>query len=555
MSKKTKEPAPVAAKKTKREEFSEHKAAALEELDLAVKDGALFFHTKKDPIQYYRMAANDAGVYGLLNRATGADLMPEEQNQLLAGLTRHCMDPNVFEDYNATEAAPNFILFKNGVFDINEKKFKGNDAALSRLLKDSHQIFTSYIPHAYDPGCVNELDREVVDRFFESLAAGDQSVKAVLYEVVGYTFYRSCKFKKGLLLKGAANCGKSTFLAMVKNILGDSNTTALSFKGLSDKFSTIELAGKMANIGDELDKEYITSTSNFKTIVSGHAISGQKKFGDVVTFRPYAKMLFAMNGDIRIDDPGNAVADRFIQIPFPASIRPEDQDRNLAEKLSTPGAVQYVIENAINALIDLLDRNGFTFSDVAEKAKREWMQYNNPILAWYEEYKNAGNSIVGKVDGELLFNEFNPWVRDQQMRVSYSLPNFRQELMTLVPGLKVGTRTRYRENADGYYSKEKWGYKLVLDSIGGEAPVSTKNIPFPSSPSSTAAPNNASESKSGFAVNDYNGETPIPVALDEYISAGAGISSPVAEGVSIPGNTYPSRLNDGLDDDEEDIAF
>ena len=47
MSKKTKEQAPVAAKKTKREEFSEHKAAALEQLDLAVKDGALFFHTKR----------------------------------------------------------------------------------------------------------------------------------------------------------------------------------------------------------------------------------------------------------------------------------------------------------------------------------------------------------------------------------------------------------------------------------------------------------------------------------------------------------------------------
>lgn len=586
MSKKTKEQAPVAAKKTKREEFSEHKAAALEQLDLAVKDGALFFHTKKDPIQYYRMAANDAGVYGLLNRATGADLMPEEQNQLLAGLTRHCMDPNVFEDYNATEAAPNFILFKNGVFDINEKKFKGNDESLSRLLKDSHQIFTSYIPHAYDPSVVNELDKEVVDRFFDSLAAGDHDVKAVLYEVVGYTFYRSCKFKKGLLLKGAANCGKSTFLAMVKNILGDSNTTALSFKGLSDKFSTIELAGKMANIGDELDKEYITSTSNFKTIVSGHAISGQKKFGDVVTFRPYAKMLFAMNGDIRIDDPGNAVADRFIQIPFPASIRPEDQDRNLAEKLSTPGAVQYVIENAISALIDLLDRNGFTFSDVAEKAKREWMQYNNPIMAWYEEYTSAGNSVVGKVDGELLFNEFNPWVKDQQMRVSYSLPNFRQELMALVPGLKVGTRTRYREVfEEGYYGKEKWGYKMVLDSIGGDAPVAStkdaktvdaknvdaKNIDFPYSAPSKGGAAGSTASACERAASAYEStQKELTLQVAEYVTREEEERPPVAESVSLSsesarqlynsmyaavGSTYPSRLNDGLDDEEEDIEF
>ena len=209
------------------------------------------------------------------------------------------------------------------------------------------------------------------------------------------------------------------------------------------------------------------------------------------------------------------------------------------------------------------------------------MPYNNPIMAWYEESTSAGNSVVGKVDGELLFNEFTPWVKDQQMRASYSLPNFRQELMGLVPGLKVGTRTRYREVfEEGYFGKEKWGYKMVLDSIGGEAPVSStkdaknvdsKEIDFPySAPSKGGVVGSTAPTceKAVPAYKSTQGELPLQVA--EYVTSEEGERPPVAESVSLSsesarqlyntmyaaaGSTYPSRLNDGLDDEEEDIEF
>ena len=172
------------------------------------------------------------------------------------------------------------------------------------------------------------------------------------------------------------------------------------------------------------------------------------------------------------------------------------------------------------------------------------------------------------------------------MRVSYSLPNFRQELMALVPGLKVGTRTRYREVfEEGYFGKEKWGYKMVLDSIGGEAPVSStkdtqnvdaknvdsKNIDFPYSAPSKGGNVGSTASACEKAVPAYKstqGELPLQVA--EYVTREEEERPPVAESVSLSsesarqlyntmyaavGSTYPSRLNDGLDDEEEDIEF
>ena len=90
MAKATKE---KKEKKTKREEFAEHKQAALDGLDLVVNNGALYFHADTDPACYYRLAANDPGIYGLLNDATGEDLTPREQDELLQGIIRHAMDP------------------------------------------------------------------------------------------------------------------------------------------------------------------------------------------------------------------------------------------------------------------------------------------------------------------------------------------------------------------------------------------------------------------------------------------------------------------------------
>ena len=243
-----------------------------------------------------------------------------------------------------------------------------------------------------------------------------------------------------------------------------------------------------------------------------------------------------------MDDPGNAVADRLIQIPFPASLDKSEIDTNLPYKLKQPGAIQYVIEKSLKAFINVLDRDGFTESSIAEKTRIEWEQYNNPILAWLTEYKAEGNSVADKVDGDLLFNEFNPWVKDQQMRVSYSLPNFRQELLALMPELEVGTRTRYRENLDDYGTKERWGYKLVVrkDKTKASTDEESSKAPKASTASTNRDTDRDTDTETDNGSNSYDNVSKDPTFVPGFVS---------------PHSYYMSMLNDGLDDDDGDVPF
>ena len=49
----------------------------------------------------------------------------------------------------------------------------------------------------------------------------------LLEEVIGYTFYRRNELRKAFILIGDKANGKSTFLDMIKNVLGEENVSAL----------------------------------------------------------------------------------------------------------------------------------------------------------------------------------------------------------------------------------------------------------------------------------------------------------------------------------------
>ena len=160
------------------------------------------------------------------------------------------------------------------------------------------------------------------------------------------------------------------------------------------------------------------------------------------------------------------------------------------------------------------------------------------------EYKAEGNSVADKVDGDLLFNEFNPWVKDQQMRVSYSLPNFRQELLALMPELEVGTRTRYRENLEDYGTKERWGYKLVVrkDKTKASTDEESSKAPKASTAStvSTDRDTDTTDRDTDNGSNSYENVSKDPTFVPGFVS---------------PRSYYMSMLNDGLDDDDGDVPF
>jgi putative DNA primase/helicase len=134
-------------------------------------------------------------------------------------------------------------------------------------------VVTNRIPWDYNPEAYDDL----TDTTLTKIACGDPAIRALLEESAGYCLFKRNELGKAFILTGTGSNGKSTFLNMLKNMLGHGNVSSLDLKKLSDRFSTVMLFGKLANIGDDISDEFLVDTSMFKKIVTGESIDAEQK--------------------------------------------------------------------------------------------------------------------------------------------------------------------------------------------------------------------------------------------------------------------------------------
>lgn len=276
-----------------------------------------------------------------------------------------------------------YIAFKNGVYNIDTDTFEDFNSDL---------IITNKINYNYNPAAYSEI----ADKTLNKLACNDANIRALLEEVIGYTFYRRNELRKAFILTGDKHNGKSTYLDMIAQLLGVENTTALDLKELGDRFKTAELFGKLANIGDDIGDEFIANPAIFKKVVSGDRVNAERKGQDPFDFTCYAKMLFSANSIPRIKDKSGAVIDRLIIVPFDASFSKQDADYDpyIKYKLRDDVVMEYLINIGIAGLKRILENQGFTVNKKVIDNIKEYEENNNPILLFFQEVTEA--DVLGK---------------------------------------------------------------------------------------------------------------------------------------------------------------
>lgn len=302
---------------------------------------------------------------------------------------------------NTPMAGAENIAFKNGIYNIETDEF---------FPFNSDCVIVNKIDFDYAAGAYSEI----VDKTLNKLACGDESIRMLLEEVIGYTFYRRNELRKAFILIGDKSNGKSTYLDMIKTLLGDDNTAALDLKELGDRFKTAELFGKLANIGDDIGDDFIPNPAVFKKLVSGDRLNAERKGQDPFDFNNYAKMLFSANNIPRIKDKSGAVISRLVIIPFNAqfSVDDEDFDPYIKYKLRKPEAMEYLIQLGIQGLKRVLENQRFTVSEKVQKELEEYEENNNPILLFFKEEPKIENeptrSVYKNYTEFCVANSFNP---------------------------------------------------------------------------------------------------------------------------------------------------
>lgn len=269
-----------------------------------------------------------------------------------------------------------YIGFRNGVLDITTGIMQPYSP---------ETVLTNLIPWDYVPDAYCEL----ADKTLNKLACGDETIRALLEECVGYCFYRRNELGKAFILTGDRANGKSTFLDMVKNVLGERNIAALDLKELGDRFNTAMIFGKLANIGDDIGDDFLqgSQVAMFKKIATGNRIKAEYKGQTPFEFNPYVKMLFSANDIPRMRDKTGAVLRRLVIIPFNHTFSKADPDYDamIKYKLVEQDAAEYLIRLGVAGLQRVIENQEFTQSGKVQEQLDEYEEENNPLVGFLKE--------------------------------------------------------------------------------------------------------------------------------------------------------------------------
>ncbi len=313
---------------------------------------------------------------------------------------------------------PDYVNLKNGLYNIKTHKFIEHTPEIFVL----NQLNCSYDKDAYSEDVYNVI---------RSLAVDNEDIITLLIQMLGYCLLGDCRFQKSFILLGNGRNGKSMFLDMIRNWLGDDNCSSLALEDLSHQFKPAELVGKMVNIGDDSGHNLLDNTAIFKKLVTGDSITIERKNVNPFKFRNKAKMIFAANTLPPTTDKSEGFFRRCVVIPFNAVYRETDPgyDPNKIDKITTEEAKSYLFLLAIKGLDSLLENNMFYIPEDSKSINEYYELANNNILMWFQSLDEVYDTVKEAFTNYLLFctnNGYKP----------VSIGKFKQEYDRLKKGFK-----------------------------------------------------------------------------------------------------------------------
>lgn len=298
-----------------------------------------------------------------------SSLTSNQRNEVLKYLNVVCVEEERTADLN-------LIAFKNGVYNLNTNRVEQFDP---------QHIITNKIPWNYNPDAKSDL----VDSVLDKLSCGDADIRYSLEEVAGACLYRSAAIGGGMaaILVGDKHNGKSTYINMVESMLGKDNYSAADMGALGNRFITITLYGKLANIGDDISNGYIIDASIFKKLVTGEKVQAEEKGKPPINFTSYAMHIYSANDIPHIKDPTGAALRRLLFIPLSGKFTKDTPgyDPFIRYKLEQPEHMEYFIQCALDGLVEVLKNKAFTVPAKSKQQKESYEKENNPILAFIDD--------------------------------------------------------------------------------------------------------------------------------------------------------------------------
>ena len=268
-------------------------------------------------------------------------------------------------------------------------------------------LTTTAQKYCYDP----DADCPKFKQFLMDVQPSED-MRDMLQMLMGLCLVPVTKYARFWIFYGNGGTGKSTFLKILKMVIGEDNCCSISLLEMQDRFALWPLAECLVNMVEELQTDDKFGSirfveDRFKNMVSGGDISIERKGRDRTEAKSLARHLFACNNLPIFGDRSDGLWDRLLIVPFDQRIRNTQKEvldfaKTLTDEL--PGILNF----ALVGLAKLKRLERFPEPEICLQAKREhrercdldsvWIRDNfirddNPVTGYtlvsnaYDEYR------------------------------------------------------------------------------------------------------------------------------------------------------------------------
>lgn len=352
------------------------------------------------------------------------------------------------------------INLQNGVYDLEKEELENHKP---------EYYFTYKVPVRYDiqSSCPN------INEFLEDVVRSEEDVKT-LREIAGYLLLPDYPIPKAFMLLGKGNNGKSRYLDLLRNLVGDENIVEKGLQDLDGRFGTHELQGKIGCIDDDLSSKKISeeAAGTMKKLTGGSRIGAEVKYGGHYNFYNYAKLLFSANELPITTDDTDGFYRRWMIVEFPYKFveNPDSADpmqkkgkpkKQLIDEITQEKELEGFLWWAIEALKDVLENDQFTYAPTTQESREKWKEYSVPLVKFIQTYVEQGTTRTeaeNKAEDEDGITSYSyDYVRKDFLQEligdycearSHSRPSKKAITKELEKNFYVGTKSRTRKEPD-----------------------------------------------------------------------------------------------------------
>jgi putative DNA primase/helicase len=293
------------------------------------------------------------------------------------------------------------IGVKNGIIDLKTGEL---------LPHDREAYLTKQCPVIYNP---DAPEPKLWLQFLSDIFGGDPYMLDYIQKCVGYSLTGSTSEQCAFFLFGTGRNGKSTFLEIVRGILGDyatniqPQTIMVNPKSGNAPSSDIaRLKGARLVTSVEPNEGMRLDEGLLKQLTGDDVVTARKMFSEEFEFKPEFKLWMATNHKPLIRGTDTGIWRRIHLIPFEVQIPLDRVDRKLKYKLvkESEGILKWAVEGCIK-----WQNEGLTMPQKVLEAVREYQHEMDVISAFLDACCMTGE---GETKASKLYAVYAKWAEE-----------------------------------------------------------------------------------------------------------------------------------------------